>query len=133
MNNKIKGLVKWFNDAKGFGFVEHEKGDVFIHFSSIETAGFKTLKNGEEIEYELEDGDKGLHAKNVRRISIPQDEVPQKKASAISPSRSGLAAQIEVERIPDSPVDDSSNDSAAEMEIPAPKQQKANNSISKKL
>jgi CspA family cold shock protein len=133
MSNKIKGLVKWFNDAKGFGFVEHEKGDVFIHFSSIETAGFKTLKNGEEIEYELEDGDKGLHAKNVRRISIPQDEVPQKKASAVAPSRSGLSAQIEVERIPDSPVDDSSNDNAAEIEIPAPKQQKANNSISKKL
>jgi CspA family cold shock protein len=80
----IKGTVKWFNDAKGFGFIEHEKGDVFVHFSAIETAGFKTLKNGEEVQYELEAGDKGLHAKKVVRLNPPKD----------------LASRIEVERIP---------------------------------
>lgn len=63
-----KGAVKWFNDAKGFGFIETEDGqDVFVHFSSIETSGFKTLNDGEVVEYELKQGEKGLFAAKVLR------------------------------------------------------------------
>jgi CspA family cold shock protein len=64
-----KGKVKWFNDAKGYGFIEQESGgeDVFVHFSSIQMEGFKTLIEGQEVEYEVATGDKGLHAANVQR------------------------------------------------------------------
>jgi len=64
------GTVKWFNDAKGFGFIEHTSGkDVFVHYSVIDTEGFKTLKDGEEVEYEIKEGPKGLHAMRVQRAS----------------------------------------------------------------
>ena len=86
MSEVIKGTVKWFNDAKGFGFIEHERGDVFVHFSAIESAGFKTLKNGEEVQYELEDGDKGLHAKKVIRLNPPKDLVSQIEIERTGPS-----------------------------------------------
>jgi cold shock protein len=63
-----RGTVKWFNDAKGFGFIEMGPGkDVFVHYSVIETEGFKTLKDGEIVEYELKEGEKGLHAARVLR------------------------------------------------------------------
>lgn len=62
------GKVKWFNDAKGYGFIEQEGGeDVFVHFSSISGEGFKTLKEGEPVEFEVTQGPKGLQAKNVTR------------------------------------------------------------------
>jgi cold shock protein len=64
-----KGKVKWFNDAKGFGFIEQEGGeDVFVHFSSIAMDGFKTLAEGQEVEFEIQTGAKGLHATNVQRV-----------------------------------------------------------------
>ena len=61
------GTVKWFSDAKGFGFIEpDEKGaDVFAHFSAIQMDGFKTLKQGSRVSYELVDGPKGPHASNI--------------------------------------------------------------------
>ena len=61
------GTVKWFNNAKGYGFLTPESGgqDVFIHFSSIEMEGYKTLKEGQTVEFELEEGPKGLHAQRV--------------------------------------------------------------------
>ena len=63
-----KGKVKWFNDAKGYGFIEQTDGDdVFVHFSAIQMEGFKTLLEGQEVEFEVETGDKGLHASNVMR------------------------------------------------------------------
>ena len=66
-----RGVVKWFNDAKGFGFIEHESGrDVFVHYSVITQDGFKTLKDGEEVDYELKEGEKGLHAARVVRLGI---------------------------------------------------------------
>jgi CspA family cold shock protein len=64
-----RGKVKWFNDSKGYGFIEQEGGeDVFVHFSSITMDGFKSLTEGQEVEFEIEKGDKGLHAANVSRV-----------------------------------------------------------------
>ena len=64
-----KGKVKWFNDAKGFGFLEQENGDdVFCHFSAITGDGFKSLQEGDEVEFEVVKGPKGLQAENVRKI-----------------------------------------------------------------
>ena len=64
-----RGKVKWFNDAKGYGFIEQEGGeDVFVHFSAITMDGFKTLAEGQEVEFEIRTGEKGLHAANVMRV-----------------------------------------------------------------
>jgi cold shock protein len=64
-----RGKVKWFNDAKGFGFIEQVGGDdVFVHFSAIQMDGFKTLAEGQEVEFEVQTGDKGLHAANVVKV-----------------------------------------------------------------
>ena len=63
-----KGKVKWFHDAKGYGFIELEDGkDVFVHYSAINIEGYKTLAAGQEVEFELTDGDKGPRAANVTR------------------------------------------------------------------
>jgi CspA family cold shock protein len=67
----LTGRVKWFNDAKGYGFIEQPDGgeDVFVHFSAITMEGFKTLAEGEEVEFELKQTDKGLQAANVTRLA----------------------------------------------------------------
>lgn len=63
-----KGKVKWFNDAKGYGFIEQDGGeDVFVHFSAIQMDGFKTLAEGMAVEFEVKTGDKGLAAASVMR------------------------------------------------------------------
>jgi len=62
----ITGKVKWFNSEKGFGFIEREDGDdVFVHFSAIQSEGFKTLEEGQDVEFEIVDGDRGPQAANV--------------------------------------------------------------------
>lgn len=64
----VRGKVKWFNDSKGYGFIEQESGkDVFVHFSAITMDGYKTLKEGQEVEFEITDGPKGPQASNVMR------------------------------------------------------------------
>jgi len=65
-----RGKVKWFNDSKGYGFIEQEEGgdDVFVHFSAIQAEGFRTLREGQDVEFELKTGDKGLNAQNVLRV-----------------------------------------------------------------
>jgi len=62
------GKVKWFNNAKGFGFIvaDNSSDDVFAHFSAIQMDGYRTLKAGQEVQFEVEEGPKGLHAANIR-------------------------------------------------------------------
>lgn len=64
------GTVKWFSDAKGFGFItpEDEQNDVFVHFSALQGSGFKTLRDGEKVQFEITDGPKGKQATNVSTI-----------------------------------------------------------------
>jgi len=66
----MKGKVKWFNESRGYGFIEKEdgSGDVFVHYSSIQGDGFKTLSEGEQVEFELIDSDKGPKAVNVTKL-----------------------------------------------------------------
>ena len=62
----INGTVKWFNDKKGYGFIEREDGpDVFVHYSAIQATGFKTLREGDQVTFEIEQGAKGPAAANV--------------------------------------------------------------------
>ncbi len=63
------GKVKWFNASKGYGFIEQENGeDVFVHFSQIQEEGFKTLNEGQDVEFEIAQGEKGLQARNVTKV-----------------------------------------------------------------
>jgi CspA family cold shock protein len=63
-----KGVVKWFNAAKGYGFIQRASGeDVFVHFSAIQMSGYRTLEEGAEVEFEVKRGPKGLQAENVNR------------------------------------------------------------------
>jgi len=64
-----QGSVKWFNDAKGFGFISQEGGeDVFVHFSAVQGQGLKSLAEGDKVEFEVTRGPKGLQAANVRKV-----------------------------------------------------------------
>ena len=70
MEDREVGTVKWFNNAKGFGFVQRENGeDVFVHFSSIVSEGYKSLKEGQKVEFKLGQGEKGPQAQNVQPVS----------------------------------------------------------------
>jgi CspA family cold shock protein len=65
-----RGTVKWFNESKGYGFIKPEDGsqDVFVHFTAIKEEGFKTLAEGQEVEFDIVQGDKGLQAANVVKV-----------------------------------------------------------------
>jgi CspA family cold shock protein len=87
------GTVKWFDSKKGFGFILSPEGkDVFVHFSSIQGDGFRSLKDGEPVEYEQLQGEKGLLAKNVRRltpavsITVPPTAPPPDATASAAPA-----------------------------------------------
>ncbi len=64
-----QGTVKWFNDTKGFGFIGQENGeDVFVHYSAVEGDGFRSLAEGDRVEFDVQQGPKGLQASNVRKV-----------------------------------------------------------------
>jgi CspA family cold shock protein len=71
MAQRETGVVKWFNDAKGFGFIARDSGDgdVFVHYSAVTGAGFKSLAEGQRVEFTVEQGPKGLTATNVSKIA----------------------------------------------------------------
>ena len=69
MSNTVTGTVKWFNETKGFGFIEQKSGpDVFAHFSSIVSSGFKTLTEGQTVEFTVSQGQKGPQAENIMAV-----------------------------------------------------------------
>ena len=72
------GTVKWFNDAKGYGFITREADgkDVFVHYSSITGEGFRTLAQGQQVQYEWQEGPKGLHATSVQTLTAPPMSAP---------------------------------------------------------
>lgn len=78
------GRVKWFNDAKGFGFIEPEGGggDVFAHFSAIQMDGFRTLKQGARVSYELVQGPKGEQAQNIQAVAESETSAPAATTNA---------------------------------------------------
>ena len=66
MSERVTGVVKWFNAAKGYGFISREEGeDVFVHYSAIQSEGYRTLNEGQRVEFSIERGPKGLHASEV--------------------------------------------------------------------
>lgn len=72
------GRVKWFNDAKGYGFIQTEEGrDVFVHYSAITMEGYKSLAEGQEVEFEMVEGPKGLQATNVAPVSTIDSASPE--------------------------------------------------------
>ncbi len=69
MSERIQGTVKWFNDQKGFGFIERAEGkDVFVHYSAIQSTGYSSLNEGDRVEFAVEDGPKGPSATEVQKI-----------------------------------------------------------------
>lgn len=69
MSDREQGTVKWFNDAKGFGFIQRDGGeDIFVHFRAIQGDGYRSLKDGEKVEFSVVEGEKGLQAEEVRKL-----------------------------------------------------------------
>ncbi|MEJ2564169.1 MAG: cold-shock protein [Anaerolineales bacterium] len=69
MSERVQGTVKWFNGSKGYGFIEREEGDdVFVHYSAIQADGFRTLEEGQQVEFSIEQGPKGLQAAEVTTL-----------------------------------------------------------------
>jgi CspA family cold shock protein len=67
---RASGTVKWFNEAKGYGFIAQDSGeDIFVHYSAIKGEGFRTLNEGDKVEFDIQQGDKGKHAANVEKAT----------------------------------------------------------------
>ena len=69
MSDREQGVVKWFNDSKGFGFIQRESGeDIFVHFRAIQGEGYRSLQDGEKVEFKVVEGQKGLQAEEVTKV-----------------------------------------------------------------
>lgn len=92
-----KGKVKWFNNAKGYGFVLPEDGgeDLFIHYSAIQMDGYKTLKAGQDIQFEIVEGPKGLHAVNIQ--DVEGGEIASDQADGSEDAGLGVSVDLELE------------------------------------
>ena len=81
----VQGTVKWFNAEKGFGFISQENGpDVFAHFSEIQSNGFKSLEDGQKVNFEVEQGQRGLQATNITKIGAGKNSTSRKKVGSLS-------------------------------------------------
>ena len=90
------GVVKWFNNAKGYGFIlsEENSGDIFAHYSAIDMEGYKTLKAGQKVQFTTEDGPKGIHAVGIQAIDeedAPASDPQSTQSPALSPNEEELA------------------------------------------
>lgn len=84
---RLSGRVKWFSDAKGYGFIQQEDGkDIFVHHSAIEGSGFRTLAEGEEVEFDILDEAKGPKAQNVVRLNAPEERPGRDQRAFQSPT-----------------------------------------------
>ena len=109
------GKVKWFNNAKGYGFILPDSGesDLFVHYSSIEMSGYRTLKAGQDVEFDMQEGPKGYHAVNIRAQHDPDaddaDEAQVEAASEFSSdqeSREETEPESTQETEPETPIED---------------------------
>jgi len=101
--NKERGVVKWFNAARGYGFIHRASGeDVFVHFSAIQATGYRKLNQGEEVEFEVQDSDKGPQAVNVDRLGTK----PAAAAAAGGASSEGGAQRSAEPPHRDSPAEE---------------------------
>ena len=86
---RLTGTVKWFNDAKGYGFISREGGpDVFVHFSAIQGSGFKSLAEGDRVAYEVVSGDKGPQARDVQLVRGAEPVPPPRRPAPVGPAPS---------------------------------------------
>jgi len=102
----MEGTVKWFNPSKGYGFIEGEDGtDYFVHFGEIQVEGFKTLKEGQSVTFEVADGEKGPVAKNVVPASDMEEtaEEPEAEETAEEPEAEETAEEPEAEETAEEP------------------------------
>jgi len=92
-----KGTVKWFNDAKGFGFIEQQGGDedVFVHYSAITSDGYRTLTEGQQVEFDINKEAKGLRAANVRISEAEQNETNSVEANTADADQTSISSSEE--------------------------------------
>ena len=115
MTERYIGTVKWFSAPKGYGFIGREDGedDVFVHFSAVQMEGYKRLKEGQEVEFSIEDGPKGLQASNVILFTsedsteVTSEDTPEEQTEEIIEDTPEDLPEEAIEDISDEPTEDS--------------------------
>lgn len=110
MSSRERGTVKWFSDQKGYGFIQRESGDdVFVHYSEITGSGFRTLAEGESVEFEVQQADRGPQAVEVERLNPPADRTGP-RVRTLSESRAQFAEARREAKNPGLRTDDEEED-----------------------